>query len=153
MKTEQLIRAMAADTARSPQVTVLLAGAVLAAAALVAALFLPVLGVRPDLGAALTRLPVLLKQAYPAALAIAALRAWPVLTRSHGDLLPCNVLVDGAAAHLVDLECAGDHPEARDHALLWAHLSPTFARPSRPTLPSTMVASLWSWWTSPWAVS
>jgi hypothetical protein len=81
MKTEQLIRAMAADTARSPQVTVLLAGAVLAAAALVAVLFLPVLGVRPDLGAALTRVPVLLKQAYPAALAIAAFGAAVRLAR------------------------------------------------------------------------
>ena len=63
-----------------------------------------------------------------AALAIDALRAWPVLARSHGDLLPRNVLVDGDAAHLVDLECAGDHPEAWDHALLWANL-PTGLRP------------------------
>lgn len=63
-----------------------------------------------------------------AALAVAALRAWPVLTRSHGDLLPRNVIVDGAAARLVDLECAGDHPEAWDHALLWANLPPALRR-------------------------
>lgn len=62
-----------------------------------------------------------------AALAIAALRRWPVLARSHGDLLPRNVIVDGATARLVDLECAGDHPEAWDHALLWANV-PAAAR-------------------------
>jgi hypothetical protein len=63
-----------------------------------------------------------------AALAIAALKAWPILARSHGDLLPRNVIVDGASARLVDLECAGDHPEAWDHALLWANLSPAIRR-------------------------
>jgi Ser/Thr protein kinase RdoA (MazF antagonist) len=63
-----------------------------------------------------------------AALAIAALRAWPILERSHGDLLPRNVIVDGASARLVDLECAGDHPEAWDHALLWANLCPAVRR-------------------------
>jgi hypothetical protein len=62
-----------------------------------------------------------------AVLAIDALRRWPVLARSHGDLLPRNVIVDGAAARLVDLECAGDHPEAWDHALLWANV-PAAAR-------------------------
>jgi hypothetical protein len=62
-----------------------------------------------------------------AALAIDALRRWPVLARSHGDLLPRNVIVDGATARLVDLECAGDHPEAWDHALLWANV-PAAAR-------------------------
>lgn len=36
--------------------------------------------------------------------------------------LPRNAIVDGPAARLVDLECAGDHPEAWDHALLWANL-------------------------------
>lgn len=63
-----------------------------------------------------------------AALAIDALRGWPVLARSHGDLLPRNVIVDGDSARLVDLECAGDHPEAWDHALLWANL-PAGLRP------------------------
>lgn len=62
-----------------------------------------------------------------AALAIEALRAWPTLARSHGDLLPRNVIVDGEVARLVDLECAGDHPEAWDHALLWANV-PAAAR-------------------------
>ena len=61
-------------------------------------------------------------------LAAAALRAWPVLARSHGDLLPRNVLVAGGEARLVDLECAGDYPEAWDHALLWANL-PAALRP------------------------
>lgn len=58
-----------------------------------------------------------------ASLAITALRAWPVLARSHGDLLPRNIVVDGDVARLVDLECAGDHPEAWDHALLWANVA------------------------------
>ncbi len=50
--------------------------------------------------------------------AIDALRAWPVRVRSHGDLLPRNVMVARDGARLVDLECAGDHAEGWDHALL-----------------------------------
>lgn len=57
-----------------------------------------------------------------AALAITALERWPTLAGSHGDLLPRNVIVDDGAARLVDLECAGEHPEAWDHALLWANV-------------------------------
>lgn len=57
-----------------------------------------------------------------AALAIAALERWPALAGSHGDLLPRNVIVDEGVARLVDLECAGEHPEAWDHALLWANV-------------------------------
>jgi hypothetical protein len=53
-----------------------------------------------------------------AARAIEALRAWPVRVRSHGDLLPRNVMVTGDGARLVDLECAGEHAEGWDHALL-----------------------------------
>lgn len=59
-----------------------------------------------------------------AQLAIIALERWPVLARSHGDLLPRNVILDGDLARLVDLECAGEHPEAWDHALLWANVPP-----------------------------
>jgi hypothetical protein len=53
-----------------------------------------------------------------AARAIEALRAWPRRVRSHGDLLPRNVMVTGEGARLVDLECAGEHAEGWDHALL-----------------------------------
>lgn len=56
--------------------------------------------------------------------AIDALRAHPLTRRSHGDLLPRNVIATPDGATLVDLECAGPHPEAWDHALLWANVAP-----------------------------
>ena len=63
---------MAADTARAPQVGALLAAA-LPPAVLVSGLgFLLLLGVRPDLGEALTQLRVMVKQGYPVLLAVAA---------------------------------------------------------------------------------
>ena len=72
MRTEQLIQAMAADTARPRPLGPLLALAVLAAAAAVAAVALPMLGPRPGLGAALMQAQVLVKQAFPLVLAIGA---------------------------------------------------------------------------------
>jgi hypothetical protein len=72
MRTDELIQAMAADRERPAPLGLVLPLAVLAAALAVAAVFLPILGVRLDLGQALTRLPVIVKQAYPLALALAA---------------------------------------------------------------------------------
>ena len=72
MKTDDLIQAMAADSERPWPLGAVLPLATLAAALAVAAVFLPLLGVRPDLGAALMRLPVIVKQAFPLALALAA---------------------------------------------------------------------------------
>jgi hypothetical protein len=47
---------------------------------------------------------------------------------SHGDLLPRNVLRDGTGAlALVDWECAGEHADAWDAALLWV-FAPSWAR-------------------------
>lgn len=75
MRTEQLIRAMAADTTRARPVGLVLPLALLAAAAAVAAVFLPALGPRPDLGTALMQARVLVKQAFPLVLAVAAFGA------------------------------------------------------------------------------
>jgi hypothetical protein len=72
MKTDELIQAMAADRERPWPLALVLPAAVLLAALAVAAVFLPLLGARPDLGAALTRLPVVVKQAFPPLLALAA---------------------------------------------------------------------------------
>ena len=72
MKTDELIQAMAADRERPWPLALVLPLAVLLAALAVAAVFLPLLGARPDLGAALMRLPVMVKQAFPPALALAA---------------------------------------------------------------------------------
>ncbi|MBI5518181.1 MAG: phosphotransferase [Deltaproteobacteria bacterium] len=54
-----------------------------------------------------------------AARAQAALRAWPRVRFSHGDLLLRNVLQGAQGLTLVDWECAGPHPEGWDLALLW----------------------------------
>lgn len=75
MRTEQLIRAMAADTTRARPVGLVLPLALLAAAAAVAAVFLPALGPRPDLGTALMQARVLVKQVFPLVLAVGAFGA------------------------------------------------------------------------------
>ena len=74
MRTEQLIQAMAADSERALRRSrALLPAAVLVTALAVAAVFLPLIGVRPDLGgAAHARCRVLVKQAFPLLLALAA---------------------------------------------------------------------------------
>jgi hypothetical protein len=72
VRTEDLIQAMAADALRPRRLGPVLALAVLAAAAVVAAGFLPVLGPRADAGAALREPAVLLKQGFPVVLALAA---------------------------------------------------------------------------------
>ncbi len=66
MRTEALIRAMAADTTQSARpLPLTLAAAVLLLAAVAAAVFLPLLGMRPDFGAAMMRVAVMVKQASP----------------------------------------------------------------------------------------
>lgn len=70
MRTEALIRAMAADTARGRPLGPTLAVAVFGLAAAAAAVFLPFLGMRPDLGPALMRAAVMVKQAAPLLLAV-----------------------------------------------------------------------------------
>ena len=62
MRTDALIRTLAADTTRPAPVSARLACGLLAGALLVAALALPLLGIRPDPMATLTRAPVMLKQ-------------------------------------------------------------------------------------------
>jgi hypothetical protein len=66
MRTEALIRAMAADVrpARAPLALVLLA-VVLGLMAAAAAVFLPTMGMRPDFGTAIMRATVMVKQAFP----------------------------------------------------------------------------------------
>lgn len=72
MRTEQLIHAMSADTVRTPPVLGLLVAALLPAMLLAGAGFAAVLGVRPDLGAALMQARVLVKQGFPLLLAVGA---------------------------------------------------------------------------------
>jgi hypothetical protein len=72
VKTDELIRAMAADSMRPWPPGGLLPAAMLVGIMAVAAVVLPLLDVRPDLGAALMRLPVAVKQAFPPVLALAA---------------------------------------------------------------------------------
>jgi hypothetical protein len=57
-----------------------------------------------------------------------ALDAHPATCFSHGDLLLRNVLVDAEGSmSIVDWECAGEHLEAWDAALLWV-FAPAWAR-------------------------
>ncbi|MFO1141113.1 MAG: DUF1109 domain-containing protein [Amaricoccus sp.] len=70
MRTDALIRAMAADTTRARPPGPTLAVVVLGLAALAAAVFLPELGMRPDLGPALMRAAVMVKQVAPLLVAV-----------------------------------------------------------------------------------
>jgi hypothetical protein len=88
MRTEQLIRAMAADTTRPKPLGLVLSLGLLAAAALVAAVFLPAMGPRPDLGAALMHTRVLVKHAFPLVLAVAGFGAALRLARPGMGLGP-----------------------------------------------------------------
>jgi hypothetical protein len=75
MRTEQLIRAMAADATRTPPVAALLPAALVPALLVAVACFAAFLGVRPGLGEALTQARVLVKQGFPLLLAVAAFGA------------------------------------------------------------------------------
>lgn len=81
MRTDQLIRAMAADTRRTPPVAAVLPAALALAMLAVAAAFLPAMGMRPDFAAAMTRAAVMVKQAVPALLALGGLGAAVRLSR------------------------------------------------------------------------
>jgi hypothetical protein len=72
MRTEQLIRAMSADSVRTPPVAGLLVAALALAMLAAGACFAMFLGVRPDLAAALMQARVLVKQGFPLLLAAGA---------------------------------------------------------------------------------
>lgn len=101
MRTEALIRALAADASPARPMAPRLVLALLAAALLVAAVALPLLGVRPDLGPRL----MLAKAAAPAVLALAGVVAALRLARPDGTvgraglaLAAVPLLVAGAVA-------------------------------------------------------
>jgi hypothetical protein len=81
MKTDDLIRAMAADTTSSRPVGAVLPLALVLAAAFSGFLYLTQMGVRPDLGSALMRAEVLVKQGFPWLLALGGLGAVLRLSR------------------------------------------------------------------------
>jgi hypothetical protein len=86
MKTQELIRAMAADTTVQPPVRRLLPLALGASAAAVGALFYATMGIRPDLGEAIGTVQVALKHVFPIVMALAALGATIRLARPEGRL-------------------------------------------------------------------
>ncbi len=88
MRTDELIRAMAADVAPAPPVRVGLSRAILVGAVLVAAVALPLLGLRPDWGAAMLDPMVVPKQALPLVLAVAAFAMSLRLARPGGRTGP-----------------------------------------------------------------
>jgi hypothetical protein len=81
MRTDELIRAMAADTTRARPVAAVLPWALAAGALLAAAVALPLLGPRPDLASALMQVRVLAKQGLPLLLAAGACGAAVRLAR------------------------------------------------------------------------
>lgn len=86
MKTDDLIRAISADTISVRPVGRVLPAVLLASALGTALLFYATMGVRPDLGAALGRAPVFLKHAFPVLMAFAALGAVARLARPEAKL-------------------------------------------------------------------
>ena len=81
MRTDQLIAAMEADTTRTRPVSAVLPAAVLLGMLAIAILFLPAMGMRPDLGAAIVRVQVMVKQAVPVLVAVGAFGAAVRLSR------------------------------------------------------------------------
>ena len=75
MRTDELIRALAADALPEPPVPARLWRGLLAGALVVAVLALPLLGLRPDPMAVVTRAAVILKQTFPLLLAAGAFGA------------------------------------------------------------------------------
>jgi len=72
MRTDELIRAMAADTAPRPPVAPVLAVTLAAVGTAVGLVMLAVLGVNPELGSMMTGPLMLLRQVFPLLLAVAA---------------------------------------------------------------------------------
>ena len=81
MRTDQLIDAMAADTTRTRPVAAVLPVAVLGLMLALAAMFLPMMGMRPDFAAAIMRVQVIVKQAVPVLVALGAFGAAVRLSR------------------------------------------------------------------------
>jgi len=105
MRTEDLIRAMAADTQRPNPVGQVLSAALALTALAAGVVFYSATDVRSDLSAALTQPPVMLKHVFPVLIAIAALGAVLTLARPEGRLgswrpalLPAPALVAAAFA-------------------------------------------------------
>ncbi len=118
MRTDELVRVLAADTTPAPDPGRRLARGLAAGAVVVAAVALPVLGFRPDPMAVLTRGPVMLKQLLPVLLAVAAFGAALRLARPEGRVgrwgallaaVPV-LLVVAVAAELAALPRAGWMP-------------------------------------------
>ncbi len=86
MKTEQLIRAMAADTTPVRPAEAVLPLTLLAAVAFGALVFAVTMGVRPELAEVFLTAPVLLKQTFPIVMAVAALGAVVRLSRPEARL-------------------------------------------------------------------
>ncbi len=84
MRTDDLIRALAADTLTEPPVRPQLWRGLLAGAVLVALLAVPLLGIRPDPLGALASVWVMLKQSWPLLLAVGAFGASLRLARPEG---------------------------------------------------------------------
>jgi len=75
MRTDQLIQAMEADTTRARPMGGTLAVVMLGVTLAVAAVFLPMVGPRPDLGPSMMSIPVMVKQAFPILIALGAFGA------------------------------------------------------------------------------
>jgi hypothetical protein len=86
MRTDELIRAMAADTTLPPPPRRTLPSALAASAAAAGLLFYATMGVRPDLGEAVMRVQVALKHLFPIVMAVAAFGASLRLARPEGRL-------------------------------------------------------------------
>ncbi|TVR06091.1 MAG: DUF1109 family protein [Salinarimonadaceae bacterium] len=118
MKTDDLIRTLAADAAAAPPVESYLRPALVAGFAASLALFLVTLGLRPDLAQAAETLRFVVKPFFPLIFAICALivlaRLWRPGARVPGALL---VLAPALLALAVGLELAAE-PSERWGALL-----------------------------------
>lgn len=125
MRTDDLIRALAADTERTRPVREVLIAAMLLATGAAAAIFLPMVGSRPDLWAALGGVRVLVKQAWPIVLALAAAGAALRLARPGTGigrwgillLVVPLVLLAAMAAELMTLPRSGWMPAFIGHSI------------------------------------
>lgn len=86
MKTDDLIRVMAADTTQVAPVQRILPAAILVTATISGLVFFSTMGVRPDLSTALGQTDVLLKHGFPVVMALAALGATIRLSRPEARL-------------------------------------------------------------------
>lgn len=107
MNTDDLIRAMSADTTETPTPDRLLPLVLVGSVLLFGLIFLASMGVRPDLAEALTLLPVLIKQTFPWVLSAAAfglvlrlsrpgapLGVWPYVIVAVAGVVALSVVVE-----------------------------------------------------------